>query len=83
MDLLIFGKSEVHPAYLAGTIPSSRISLILWTNIPRPQNNYWQLWLHDILHKTNTGIHVNAMGESQRIPIPPILFQASIHSSSV
>jgi hypothetical protein len=29
LDLLIFGKSEIHPLYMEGEIPPSRTSIIL------------------------------------------------------
>jgi hypothetical protein len=42
-DLLIFGKSDVHPLYLEGEIPPSRTSLILWPQHPRPPKHFWKL----------------------------------------
>jgi hypothetical protein len=46
MDLLIFGTVEVHPSYMKGTIPPSRVSLILWPQTPTPPKHYWSLWTH-------------------------------------
>jgi hypothetical protein len=39
-DLLLFNSNEIHPSYIEGNIPPSRLSLLLWPEIGRPPKNY-------------------------------------------
>jgi hypothetical protein len=43
-DLLLYGTSQIHPSYIEGTIPISRISLITWPSLPKPPPCYWKIW---------------------------------------
>jgi hypothetical protein len=45
-DVLLFNKSEIHPAYLNGCRPPSRTSLFLWPPIPCLPKKFWGLWGH-------------------------------------
>jgi hypothetical protein len=44
IDLLIFEMAEIHPSYMKGTIPPSRVSSILWPQAPTPPKHHWSLW---------------------------------------
>jgi len=48
VNLLIPHTRTIHPSYIDGYPPSSRVSTILWPPIPRPPKNYWKLWSHFI-----------------------------------
>lgn len=45
-DLLLLDNSAIHPSYLSGHRPPSRISSITWPPIPNPPKKYWGLWGH-------------------------------------
>jgi hypothetical protein len=49
-DLLLFDTLSIHPDFLNGTHPPSRISHILWPNFPHPPSKFWQLWGHFLQH---------------------------------
>jgi hypothetical protein len=43
-DLLLLNTPNIHPSYLCGERPLSRISSIIWPQYPRPPKKYWGLW---------------------------------------
>jgi len=49
-DLLLFDTMPIHPDFLNGARPPSRISHILWPDFPRPPSKFWRLWGHFIQH---------------------------------
>jgi hypothetical protein len=44
LDLLLYGTTTVHPSYVHGDPPPSRIPKITWPNVPKPPAKYWKLW---------------------------------------
>jgi len=44
LDLLLYNTKNIHPAYIQGELPPSRIPFLLWPIIPRPPKKYWKLW---------------------------------------
>jgi len=42
-DLFVYNSNNIHPAYLEGSHPHSRHSIISWPLIPRPPQSYWRL----------------------------------------
>jgi len=57
VDLLIPFTNSIHPSYLEGYIPASRVSNIIWPPIPRSPKNYWKLWSHFIKEHLLDYIH--------------------------
>ena len=46
IDHLILKTLEIHPSYLSGNPPMSRMLTIKWPPILRPPKRYWTLWSH-------------------------------------
>ena len=43
-DTMLMDRPEIHPSFIEGQRPPSRISNLVWPNVHRPPKTYWNMW---------------------------------------